>query len=92
VPAEPPETEVWYLALRRLLIPNGPGKTPGTLRVAVGQRFGLDGDEPIDMAALLRQGAVRLYGGTPEEDAFIEGEREKRQIAEARPRLRRTRG
>lgn len=80
--------ETWYLAMRRLLIPNGPGKVPSSCRVEVGQRFALDGDEPIDVAALLRQGAVKLYEATPEEEAFIESEHRKRQERDSRPRLR----
>lgn len=87
-----PDDEIWYIAKRRLLIPNGPNKVPSSTRVEVGERFVLDGDEPIDIAALLRQGAVTVYRATPANEAFIEAERRKRQERAERPKLRRNRG
>ena len=81
--------EVEYLALRKLRISNGPGKLPSTLMVQAGERFILDGDEPIDMAVLLQQGAVKLYQATAEDSAIIDVESAKRRLAAARPRLKR---
>ena len=81
--------EVWYLALRKLKIPNGPGQIPSSARIERGEPFVFDGDEPVDVAALIRQGAIRLYVGDEEDKAFIETQTNER-IAEAkRPRLRR---
>jgi hypothetical protein len=60
-----PETtldeEVWYLALRKLLIPQGPGVKPSSIRFVPGQRFALDGDEPIDIDSMIRTGAIKVY-------------------------------
>jgi hypothetical protein len=75
--------EVWYLALKKLLLSQGPGVKPSTLRIIPGQRFTLDGDEPIDVEALLRIGAIKLY-----EDSDAEWAQE--QLANApKPRRRR---
>ena len=51
--APPDKSEIWYLALKRLHIAQGPGVKPSTLRIAPGQRFALDGDEPLDVESLL---------------------------------------
>ena len=40
---------VWYLALKKLLMAQGPGVIPSSIRIHRGQRFALDGDEPIDV-------------------------------------------
>lgn len=53
--------EVKYTALRDLMIPNGPGVLPSTTRVDMGEIFSLDGDEPIDIEALIQQGSVSLH-------------------------------
>ncbi len=82
------DNEVWYLAIRKLKITNGPGQVPSTTAVEVGQRFCLDGDEQNDFDRLLRQGAIRLYGGTPEEDAFIESKKQERAEAAAKANRR----
>lgn len=50
-----------YIARRRLLIPQGPGKTPSALRVLVGDVFSFDGDEPIEIRSLLRSQAIQPY-------------------------------
>ena len=55
------KSEIWYLALKRLHIAQGPGVKPSTLRIAPGQRFTLDGDEPLDVESLLRTRAIKLY-------------------------------
>jgi len=65
--APPDKSEIWYLALKRLHIAQGPGVKPSTLRIAPGQRFALDGDEPIDVESLLRTRAVKLYEESDEE-------------------------
>ena len=84
--------EVWYLANRKLKITNGPGVVPSTVTVEAGERFALDGDEQNDFARLLNQGVVRVYGGTEEEDAFIEAKHQERVEAAAKPTLKRRRG
>ena len=56
-----PSSEVWYLALHKLHFVQGPGVKPSSIRFHPGQRFILDGDEPIDIESLLRTGAVKLY-------------------------------
>jgi hypothetical protein len=53
--------EIWYLALRKLLIANGPGVIPSSIRIYAGQRFQLDGDEPIDVESLIRTRAIKIY-------------------------------
>lgn len=53
--------EVWYLALHKLHLAQGPGVTPSTIRFRPGQRFALDGDEPVDVESLLRIGAIKIY-------------------------------
>ena len=55
------ESEVWYLALKKLHMAQGPGVKPSSIRFFPGQRFQLDGDEPIDVEALLRTRAVKVY-------------------------------
>ena len=52
---------IWYLTLKKLLMPQGPATKPSSLRLYPGQRFTLDGDEPIDVEALLRTRAVKIY-------------------------------
>ena len=79
-------TEIWYLALRKLHMVQGPGTTPSSIRFFPGQRFTLDGDEPVDIESLLRTGAVKIY---EESDA----EWAQAQLAEMpQPRRRRNRG
>lgn len=56
-----PEAEVWYLALRKLHIAQGPDITPSTIRFHPGQRFALDGNEPVDVESLLRIRAIKVY-------------------------------
>ena len=75
--------ETWYIATRKLHIPNSPGATPSSLRILKGQRFQLDGDEAIDIDDLVRIGVAKIY---EESDAtWAEPE-----LAEARkPRRRR---
>ena len=53
--------EVWYLALKKLLMVQGPGATPSSIRIMAGQRFTLDGDEAVDVESLLRTKAIKLY-------------------------------
>ena len=80
------ETEVWYLALRKLLIVQGPGVKPSSIRFHPGQRFALDGDEAVDVEALLRTQAIKLYEDSDEEWA-------QAQLANApKPPRRRNRG
>lgn len=50
-----------YLAIKGLLIPNGPGKVPSVSRFFPGQLVEFDGDEPIDIPLLVKSGAVILY-------------------------------
>lgn len=53
--------EIWYLALRPLLMAQGPGVKPSSIRFRPGQRFALDGDEPVDIESLLRTRSVKIY-------------------------------
>ena len=53
--------EIWYLALRPLLMAQGPGVKPSSIRFRRGQRFALDGDEPVDVESLLRTGSIKVY-------------------------------
>ena len=50
-----------YIARRRLLIPQGPDRTPSALRVLAGDVFSFDGNEPIDIRGLLRSQAIQPY-------------------------------
>ena len=59
--------EIWYLALHKLHMAQGPGVTPSSIRFYPGQRFTLDGDEPVDIESLLRIGAVKIYEESDEE-------------------------
>ncbi len=77
-----PLIETWYLALTKLKISNAPGTVPSSIRVEVGQRFALDGTEPIDVAQLLKQRAFRPLLDTPEDTAFI-AEMAQRRAAQA---------
>ena len=79
-------TEVWYLALHKLHMAQGPGVTPSSIRFYPGQRFTLDGDEPVDIESLLRTGAVKLYEKSDEAWATA-------QLADRpQPKRRRNRG
>ena len=85
-PDETNGSDVWYLALRKLHIHQGPGVIPSSIRFIPGQRFALDGDEPIDVESLLRTRAIKIY-----EDADETWARE--QLANApKPTARRNRG
>ena len=78
--------DVWYLALKMLLMAQGPGVTPSSIRIHRGQRFALDGDEPVDIEELIRLRIVKIY---EESDAeWARGE-----LAKApKPQRRRNRG
>ncbi len=65
--ADGTSNEVWYLALHKLHMVQGPGTKPSSIRFYPGQRFTLDGDEPVDIDSLLRTGAVKLYEESDEE-------------------------
>mgnify|MGYP003141367162 CR=1 FL=1 len=79
-------TDVWYLALHKLHIVQGPGVKPSSIRFYPGQRFALDGDEFVDVEALLRVGAIKIYEDTDEAWA-------QAQLAERpQPKRRRNRG
>ena len=55
------EPEIWYLALRKLLIVQGPGVKPSSIRFIPGQRFALDGDEAVDVESLMRTRSIKIY-------------------------------
>ncbi len=79
-------TDVWYLALHKLHIVQGPGVKPSSIRFYPGQRFALDGDEFVDVEALLRVGAIKIYEDSDEAWA-------QAQLAERpQPRRRRKNG
>ena len=52
---------IWYLALRKLLIVQGPGVKPSSIRFIPGQRFALDGDEAVDVESLMRTRSIKIY-------------------------------
>ena len=84
------EPEIWYLALRKLHIAQGPGVIPSSIRFVPGQRFALDGDEAVDIESLLRTGSVKIYEESDAEWAqFQLGEAA---AAETKKRRRRKRG
>jgi hypothetical protein len=55
------DEEVWYIALKKMLMAQGPGVKPSSIRIQKGQRFALDGDEPIDIDELVRLHIVKVY-------------------------------
>jgi hypothetical protein len=57
---------VWlgpYIARRKLRIPQGPGKTPSSVRFFEKDVFSFDGDERVDIRMLLRTQAIQPYSG-----------------------------
>ena len=50
-----------YIALKPLKIPQGPGKIPALLRLSVCEVFSFDGDEFIDITALLKARSIMPY-------------------------------
>lgn len=52
-----------YIALKKLLIPQGPGMTPPALRLSKHEVFTFDGDEPIDINVLLEKQSIMPYMG-----------------------------
>jgi hypothetical protein len=85
--ADGSEGEVWYLALRKLHIAQGPGVKPSSIRFYPGQRFALDGNEFVDIEALLRTNSVKIY-----EDADAEWAAMRLAEAPQQPRRRRNSG
>ena len=77
---------IWYLALRKLHIVQGPGVKPSSIRFYPGQRFALDGDEFVDIEALLRTNAVKIYEESDEVWA------QEQLAGRPHPRRRRNRG
>ena len=53
--------ETWYIALKKLLMVQGPGVVPSSIRIQKGQRFALDGNEPVDIEELIRLRVVKIY-------------------------------
>ena len=56
-----------YIALKKLLIPQGPGEVPSSIRVYVNDVFNFDGNEPIDINRLLQSQAIQPYTGALDE-------------------------
>ena len=77
---------IWYLALRKLHIVQGPGVKPSSIRFYPGQRFALAGDEFVDIEALLRTNAVKIYEESDEVWA------QEQLAGRPQPRRRRNRG
>ena len=48
-----------YLVIAKLLVPQAPGKKPSVQHFAPGQVIIFDGDEPVDVPALVRTKAIR---------------------------------
>jgi len=80
------EEPIWYLALKKMLMAQGPGVKPSSIRINRGQWYALDGDEPLDIDELIRLRIVKIY---EESDAeWARGE-----LAKApKPQRRRNRG
>ena len=53
--------EQLYRVKQKLLIPQGPGKVPSTMRADENEIISFDGDEPIDVALLLKVGAIEPF-------------------------------
>ena len=81
------DSDVWYLALHKLHIVQGPGGKPSSIRFYPGQRFALDGDEFVDVEALLRTGAIKVY-----EDSDAEWAQARLTERPEPPKRRRNRG
>lgn len=80
------ETDIWYLALKKIQIVQAPGAKPSSIRFYPGQRFTLDGDEQgVDLEGLLRLKAIKLY-----EESDVEWAQAK--LAEMPSLKRRNRG
>ena len=68
-----------YIALKKLVIPQGAGKIPQSLRVLKGHVFSFDGDELIDIRGLLRAHAsgntisIKVNDGTADSQAHTGG-------------------
>jgi len=82
-----PTEEIWYLALHKLHIVQGPGVKPSSIRFYPGQRFALDGDEFVDVEALLRTNAIKVY-----EDSDAEWAQARLAERPEPPKRRRNRG
>ena len=80
------EEPIWYLALKKMLMGQGPGVIPSSIRINRGQRFALDGEEPIAVDELIRRKVVKLYEES--DAAWAQGELAKVPT----PRRRRNRG
>ena len=78
---------IWYLALRKLLIVQGPGVKPSSIRFTPGQRFALDGDEAGDVESLIRTRSIKIY-----EESDAEGAQAQLANAPKPPARRRNRG
>lgn len=52
-----------YIARKKVTIPNGPGKIPGSVRFSTGDVFSFDGDEMIDIRGLLQKQFIQPYMG-----------------------------
>ncbi len=49
----------FFVAIRRLTIPSGPGIIPSSCHVPAGDVFELDGTEPLNIPLLLKVGAIK---------------------------------
>ena len=63
-------SDEWLITTRSLTITNAPGTIPSVTKVAKGQRFQLDGDEPINVGRLFAQGMIEVYTGSSEQLAL----------------------
>lgn len=57
--------EQYFRANVKLLIPNGPGHVPSSIRVAPGETLVLDGTEPLNVPMLIQTGAITPLDGPP---------------------------
>ena len=71
--------ETYYLAKVNLLIPNGPGQIPSSVRVAAGEVVVLDGTEPLNIPMMIQAGAITKLDGPPPTKINIMPTRKRRQ-------------
>ena len=70
--------ETYYRANVKLLIPNGPGAVPSSVRVAAGEVLILDGTEPLNIPMMIQAGAITLLEGPPSQKVNIMPTRKRR--------------
>ena len=78
-----------YVAMRALMIPQGPGVIPSTVRFMQGELFELDGDEPIRVDKMLQLGSIRKWEEGDPEPPIVPSEADKRRVRRAKQKATR---